>query len=209
MKLDADQYVPQDVVSETADAFSLREAIDRKNSLVQSKGQLFSAVSFFVTPRVYPQIDTLKEIVDSAGGKVVRHRLPNAEEMKMVCEIIDLIWFRWEEKHLGTKHLAPPGGATNKRLDCKGSHWWRRLEMPCVLSLDCLGSCWWRRLEVPCVLSSACSWSSTFPFLCSMGAVDFSIRLSPQLRITETLLRSSERDIVSHFMKCCCVESAE
>ena len=35
---------------------------------------------------------------------------------------------------LEMKHMAPPGGATSKRPDCLFSYWWRRLEMPCVLS---------------------------------------------------------------------------
>ena len=38
---------------------------------------------------------------------------------------------------LGTKHMAPPGGATSNRLDspvsyCLVSYWWRRLEVLCV-----------------------------------------------------------------------------
>ena len=54
---------------------------------------------------------------------------------------------------LGTKHMIPPGGATSKRRDGLVSCWWRRLEVPCVLSGPV--SYWWRRLEVPCVLSPA------------------------------------------------------
>ena len=43
------------------------------------------------------------------------------------------------EVQMGTKHMTPPGGATSKRLDCPVSYWWRRLEVPSVLSpFECL-----------------------------------------------------------------------
>ena len=54
-------------------------------------------------------------------------------------------WYNWGQN---TEHLQ---AASPVRV----SYWWRRLEMPCVLSPDVIDSYWWRRLEVSCVLSPA------------------------------------------------------
>ena len=43
--------------------------------------------------------------------------------------------FQSSHVQLETKHMAPPGGATSKRLDSLVSYWWRHLKMPFVLSL--------------------------------------------------------------------------
>ena len=63
---------------------------------------------------------------------------------------------------LRTKHMAPLGGATSKRLDRSKTVWsltggaaWRRHVFCLQLHVWCLVSYWWRRLEAPCVLSPA------------------------------------------------------
>ena len=74
------------------------------------------------------------------SGKKLDSDEKRASNIYDVCDHASFSWFP-SSRHdiqLRTKHMAPPGGATSKRLDrpknCLVSYWWRRLEAPCVLS---------------------------------------------------------------------------
>ena len=83
--LETEDYVPREVKLDSSEnLFPFREAMERKVALTQAKTQLFSGMTFCVMPRVYPQISTMSEIIASGGGKVMLHRLPKPEELKMV-----------------------------------------------------------------------------------------------------------------------------